>query len=242
MDPSKGLGLFSTLRSARKPSHFVLAAVFVLFVDSVFISLGQPGVMNLANGEVKPDASFAVKLVLLFVLFSFFASIALELAGAFFDQIWINLIAPRIWLINYRTSAWFGERTGLRHRHRNHVTLYELKVAAHESKDSYLLKLLEEGVKSEGEVIAQSREFAICCFGMLLLVLWNDSFPNGTFSISSSATQYFGSTDWFWIAVGVLLTLTVARFHFERPERQIYCPTLFRELEARKKQERENLE
>lgn len=88
----KSLGLFSVLETAMEVRFFFLATIFILWVDNVFISLHQPGIIELINASDLQKVNLSLYLLLIFVAFSFVSSIVLPFLSYFINEIYLGFL------------------------------------------------------------------------------------------------------------------------------------------------------
>lgn len=144
----KNLGVFSTLQSATEIRYFLLAATFVLLIDNVFIGLNQPSLFDLTiDHDLMAKSNLAIKVILIFVGFSFLASLVLPLATAVLHDIYFNMIHPifdKAFEVCHRFFA-SADDFPIKREH-DCVYLHELKSEAYETMDKYYLDLYEKHV------------------------------------------------------------------------------------------------
>lgn len=224
----KSLGLFSALETAMEVRFFFLAAIFILWVDNVFISLHQPGIIELINASDLQKINLSLYLLLIFVAFSFVSSIVLPFLSYFINEIYLGFLWGRI-----EKFFSFGSRSS--ETPSDYVSAYKLREIAHMTKDKFLLDVYNsyEKTKSEREsFIGKLASLALYC----LILLSINYFKYGSQkSISVFILNYLGSSESIWFCIIGLLLLVFFRFHIDDRD-HVYCPSLYRELEEKKRQ------
>ncbi|MFB0827306.1 hypothetical protein ACEU07_18665 [Chromobacterium violaceum] len=243
-DSVKNLGIFSTLQSATEARFFLLAMTFVLLIDNVFIQTHQPSLFALAtNAKLAAESSIGLKVILIFVVFSFLTSLLLKVLAVISDQIFIETIGRIQIRLSLFLENLFGENNNSSIRKHDCVTLHELGVAAHETKDTYLLNLHDKHHKIWAEdrnSMLQHSLYGFYCLFMLICNWFLGTTANQ--ALSTITIQYLGSPQYIWIAFILLFYLVFYRFLSDSPKKWIYCPTLYRELEKGEKIKREEME
>ena len=176
------------------------------------------------------NGAAALKLAVVFVSFSLFASILLLPLLDLFTGLWMNFVFPVLWKLNSTSS----QKREPRHFPDGYVSIQHLKEQAHLTKDSYLLDLYNKAKTSEDYANENERQFSVRSFGLLVLICWNAFLNSDQSSGIAELSAYFGTPHlWAWIA-GALLCFTVFRLQVYRPSKSVYCPTLFNQLEQAK--------
>lgn len=231
---SKNLGIFSTLQSATEVRYFLLAATFVLLIDNVFIGLAQPSLIELTiNQELMAKSNLAIKVILIFVGFSFLASLILPIFTAITHDFYLQTAHRFLIFFGDAFKRLFNKREcSVNKREFNHVFLGELKDEAHKTREKYYLDLYDKHELRQIKKWQEAREcqlFSTFCLGVLC---WNYALSTSkNNAISVVFATYFGSPDYVWFAVVGLLCLAVGRYFLNHKSEQIYCPSLYTKLE-----------
>ncbi|WKZ85973.1 hypothetical protein N5B55_03180 [Ralstonia pickettii] len=232
----KGLGVFSTLQAATEVRFFLLSSAFVLLVDNVFLSLHQPGIFEIAGSyDLMAKSNLAIKIILILVGFSFLTSIALPLVAAFVDEVYIAMFGSAQVSLGMYLRRLLGREDDSYRRPFNNVSLNELRVEAHATKESYFLALYaryEEEISDHRDKLTKFALFAFYCLSMLC---WNYylSFSQGS-AISVVFARYFGSPLYVWVPIAGLLFMFLYRFFRTETYYWVYCPSLYEKLTEQK--------
>lgn len=224
----KSLGLFSVLETAMEVRFFFLAVTFILWVDNVFLCFHQPGIVELVNASDLQNVNLSLNLVLIFVAFSFASSIVLPFLSYFINEIYLGFIWGRIEKF-FRFGSRFSEIPY------DYVSAYKLREIAHMTKDKFLLDVYNsyEKTKLEREnFIGKLASLALYCLILLSINYFKYSHQN---SISVFILSYLGSSESLWFCITGLLLLVFFRYHIDDRD-CVYCPSLYRELEEKKRQ------
>lgn len=230
----KNLGVFSTLHSATEVRYFLLAVTFVLLIDNVFIGLNQPSLFDLTvNPTLMASSNLAIKVILIFVGFSFLASLVLPLVTAVLHDIYFNMIHPVFDCAFEACHRFFGSADGFPiKREHDGVYLHELKNEAYETMDKYYLDLYEKHVARWYENRKSMNEHTLFSTFCLIMLCWNYalSTPKNS-AISVVFANYFGSPKFVWVGVIALFILTVARYFERYKPSWIDCPPLYKKIQ-----------
>ena len=224
----KNLGLFSVLDTAMEVRFFFLAATFILWVDNDFLCLHQPGIIELVNASDLQNVNLSLNLVLIFVAFSFASSIVLPFLSYFINEIYLGFLWRRVEKV-FKFGPRFSETPS------DYVSAYKLREIAYMTKDKFLLDVYNsyEKTKSERErFIGKLASLALYCLILLSINYFKYGQKN---SISFFILSYLGSSELIWFCIMGLLLLVFFRFHTDDRD-CVYCPSLYRELEEKKRQ------
>ncbi|WP_157131104.1 hypothetical protein [Burkholderia savannae] len=229
---AKGLGLFSTLQAATELRFFFLSVAFTLLTDNALVWTHQPGIMAIAGDpELMSRANLPIKIILIFVGFSFLSSIALPLLAAFVDAIYLATIGS--WLTSLH--SYLDVKTGALERsaRRRHdcVSPIELRDEAHLTKDKYYLDLYKDHQQKLGDDRKNTMRFALYAFYCLTMLCWNAYLgwtPENTLSIVFST--FLGDKTYVFYAILIFFVMFVSRFHEKSEPNWIYCPSLYRKI------------
>jgi hypothetical protein len=228
----KGLGIFSTLEAATKPKFFFLAAAFTLLVDNVFLTLHQPTLLEIAGNSTKiENPNLVIKVILIFVGFSFLTSLVLPVLAGLCDTIYSLTVGNlQDSLDRYLNKKFGGQESNFR-REYGYVNSFELREKAHKSKEKYFLDLYEAYTKKWHSNRDSMLEFALVTFYCLCMLCWNFYLGwGGGSAISVLVANYFGSENLVWWAIIGLLGLFFRRFFSDDGIDWIYCPSLYDEI------------
>lgn len=228
--PIKSVGLFSMLETAMEIKFFFLATTFVLWVDNVFLYLHHPGIAELIKNPQLQNISLTLNLVLIFLAFSFASSILLPCFSYLTNQIYVEFIWEKI-------QKFFGVSSNFSDIPRDYIYAHKLKEIAHLTKDKFLLDtyIAYKKAQSENENIIE-RLASLALFCLILLSINYFKFEKNN-SISQFVLNYLDSPNLIWFCFIGLLLLIFCRFHIEKRD-CVYCPSLYREIE---KKERQNM-
>ncbi len=239
----KNIGIFSTLQSATEVRYFLLSATFVLLIDNIFIGLNQPSLFDLAiNQELMAKSNLAMKVILIFVGFSFLASLALPFATILIHEIYYNMIHPVFeYALKASSSLFFKENDASAKREHDCIYLHELKHEAYETMDKYYLDLYHKHVSlrhKNRESVNEHTMFSTYC---LIMLCWNYVLSTSKNSaLSAVFASYFGSEKLVWVGIIGLLILMVARYFRSYKTDWIYCPPLYKKLKNRENEKVNN--
>lgn len=240
-DPSEGalksLGIFSLLRAATKLKSFLLLATFILLIDNVFLNFHQPGVFELAcNDEIIIKPNLAIKIILIFVLYSLLTSFILPILSAIFKNIHIFVIFPLSYWLNLYIYKKFNIKKSYRSDIINYVDSWKLRGEAHKTKDKYLLDLHREYKTNRADFM----EFTMFSFYCLSMLCWNYYLGlSQKNSISIVLEIYSGKEGCIWLAIIILTGLSLYNLLIGDKAYLVYCPELYNKIkeERRKKLE-----
>ena len=231
----KSIGIFSTLQAATEVKFFLLSASFVLMVDNTFLFLKQPGLFELAtNKTLFESTNFALIVTLIFVVFSFLTSLILPVLAFIFDWILIQIVGRSFWSIDAYLDKKFGIDYVPKNREVDRVTPRELKIAAHTTKEKYLLDLYKDYETEWWKEGKNTFQFVLYAFYSLVMLCIN--FYMGymsQLSVSYILTNFFGTTGPIWIAIILLIAAISLRLFKKREQEWIYCPSLYEELQTK---------
>ncbi|UUM21025.1 hypothetical protein [Mycoavidus sp. SF9855] len=229
----KGLGIFSLLRAATKLKSFLLLATFILLVDNVFLIFHQPGVFELAcNDEVIIKSNLAIKIILIFVLYSLLTSFVLPIFSAIFQTIYMSVILPvGDWLYSYIYKKLNIERS-YSSDNTNYVDSWMLRDEAHKTKDKYLLDLHREYETNRADIMELTM-FSFYCFSMLC---WNYYLGlSQKNSMSIVLERYSGDKHSVWVAIIILAGLSLYNLLIDYKSYLVYCPDLYKKIEEERR-------
>lgn len=231
----KNLGIFSTLESATEFKFFLLAMTFVLMVDNVFLQLHQPGLMELAADPKKVEAAnLGLRIILVFVIFSFLTSLALKLGAIIVDEISRVTIGRTYISLDLYLDKIFGNNRFPQQRKFRHVRPLELREEAYIKKDSFYLELYDKCMRQWVERNRAMHQHALYAFYSLSLLGWSWWIGhNGGDSIVAVISKYLGSESYFTASMLGLSFIFLYRFFRKDAPEWIYCPTLSYDLEKR---------
>lgn len=206
----------------------------MLLIDNVFIGLNQPSLFDLTiDHDLMAKSNLAIKVILIFVGFSFLASLVLPLATAVLHDIYFNMIHPifdKAFEVCHRFFA-SADDFPIKREH-DCVYLHELKSEAYETMDKYYLDLYEKHVSKWYANRKSMNEHTLFSTFCLIMLCWNYAFSTPKNSaISVVFANYFGSSKFVWVGIIVLFILTVSRY-FERYKPDwVDCPPLYKKLQ-----------
>lgn len=229
----KSLGIFSTLESATEFKFFLLALTFVLLVDNAFLQLQLPGLIELAADPKKIEAAnLGLRVILIFVLFSFLTSLLFKIGAILVQEISLHTIGYAYISLDGYLSRVLGDDRFPKKRKFECVRPSELRRAAHMQKDNFYLKQYEDYMGNWIGNIKAMNLHSLYAFYCLVVLAWSWLIGrNGSNSIVAAISKYFGTEEYFSIVILGLVALFLYRlFRNDDPE-WIYCPTLYAELE-----------
>lgn len=240
---------FSMLEKAVRPQFFMLITSFLIFADCALVHFAGFGIRDVEKSAGGFNVSLALTLLLIFVAFSGFASMALPSVMVPALMFYID-VKYQVWLLFYKFKRhWFGSEAPpvrARQRAHNRVTLKEILDAAHEGENTFLMDLYKEYDATRRRADADLRElqkYAFCALVSLIFNYWLLG-VNSDHAITHWVVEYYASSLPVWMAIGFLLWLVLLPVHHYDSEGQwIYCPPLYQKLEAeedmRRKEEAE---
>lgn len=230
---AKGLGLFSTLESATDALFFLLAGTFILLVDATLVFFHQSGLIELIRKPELITQSLGLEIILIFIGFSFLTSIALRILAIPIDVLVIHTVGWTWITIDSYLEKKFPNQNGRRQRNFECVNPSELRKAAHERKDSYLLGLYEKyeaGWISNRKSMFKYATYAFYAFVMVVLNYFVVGGPE-RISLLREVSAYLGSPVPIWSILLALFGIAYSRFWRNDDPDWIYCPTLYAELQ-----------
>jgi hypothetical protein len=234
---TKGVGLFSALEAATETTSFFLATTFVLLVDVVLVHFNHTGVIELIRNPELIKSSLGLEVILVFVGFSFLTSVALRILAVIVDEIVIETVG-RAWItIDSYLERKFGIESQYHERKYDCVNPLELRREAHEKKDSYLLTLYANYEDRWNRNMKSMFKHALYAFYTLIMVLTNYFLftQSDAQTVLRKIAEYVNSPTYIWWIAIPLVGMTYFRIFRSESPVWIYCPTLYRELEARDK-------
>jgi hypothetical protein len=210
----KSLGIFSTLESAPEFRFFLLAGAFVLLVDDVFLWLHQPGLVELATNPTKLEtANLGLRVILVFVMFSFLTSLLLKIAAFIVDEISrVTVGNAAISMDIYLEGAFGNQRFPLRRKH-DHVRPMELREQAHRTKDIYYITQYEKYEMRWIEAERLTNRIRLYAFYTFTLATWSWWLGRkGADSTVARISNFLGSEGYFAFFMMALAIIFLYRF------------------------------
>ena len=204
----------------------------LLFLDLAMIFAGQPGMLGW-NSETTP--------VLNNLSFVFVALVAFTVYAAFLTPFLGTLVAL---FAAYIPGAFSSTDN---YQAYDHVTLSDYRKKAYESNDQDMIARYHDREESNRAAENQMRHVGNILFGTLLLMIVN-AFPNLIMlDTTNTILQAVISVVGWQIAMAILLVLglgigsAMTRAWFYSADRWILHPELYRELQDKRRKEREEL-
>lgn len=204
----------------------------LLFLDLAMIFDGQPGMLgwDSATTPVLSNLSFVFVALVAFTVYAAFLTPFLSTIVAIFAAYIPGVFADTD---TYRAS--------------DHVTLSDYRENAYELNDESMIARYHEREESNRTAENQMRHVGNILFGTLLLIIVN-TFPHfiwidSTNTILQNAIAVAGWQPALVIAlvIGLGMCSAMTRAWFYTADRWILHPKLYRELEAKRRKEREEI-
>lgn len=236
---------FSMIEKAFKPQIFLLAVGFGLFMDSTLVYFCGGGIRDVETGGNALSVSLAIKVTLAFIAFSGVVSMAMPFVDGTARQIYLEVLFKiQSALHNLKVLFWGSEDEPRPPRQREHncVRPGELKLEAHETHSDFLMGVYSEYRRPRKHAESQGRKTAFYAFCALVFMAFNYWLPGASGELT--VTRWFAPefmTAWqIWFGFTVFAVLAFAPLHVDDWGKQwIYCPPLYRKLEAKDEEERE---
>lgn len=228
-----------SLEKATEVNFLLLLTSFVLLADCAALYVHGMNILHLSEMPDVLKPRLAVEAIILVIGFGMLIGIVMPFLLVFANLL-VDETVGRLWT---RFEIW-ADPDGRRFRTDSaySVPIYELRKKAHTSKESYYLNLLKEADEGENERSYKMRQTALFAFTVLLLSVVNLYAPlspdrKGTLA---QIADGLGQDGYGWLfLLGCILIALAFYPMFEDRRPMVHCPELARELEEKRRQERE---
>jgi len=231
--------LVPSLEKATEVNFLLLLTSFVLLADCAALYAHGMNILHLSEipDVVKPR--LAVEAVILVIGFGMLVGIAMP-----FLMIFANLlVVETVWRLWNRFERW-SDPDGRRFRTDSayNVSISALRKKAHDCKEAYYLNMLKEADEGENERWHKMRQTALFAFTVLMLSSVDLYAPLSIDrnSVLAQIADGLGQNGYGWLSFLACILVALAFYPmFDDHRPMVHCPELARELEEKRRQERE---
>lgn len=238
-------GFFSMIEKAVQPQFFFLILSFALFIDSTLVYFCGNGFRDVEASGNPLGVSLGVKITLAFLGFSGMVSIILPFVEGLSRQVYV-LTFLRAWqAFEHLMDQVIGldsqeSRRSIREHKR--VRPGEVREEAHETQSEFLYARYDEFRRRDERAEAKQRKTEFYAFCVLSLTCLNYWLPGSAcdHTMTHWITNACASSTPIWFTLLFFWAMTFLPLHRDDwDSRWVYCPPLYRKLEAKEKEERE---